>query len=196
MSEIKELIENAQARGTFSVLKAVQEIAYPEDSVLVITDSAGAYELHKLELAARQPLVSSDELNDLDEKIVALKDKIRKTSLTFHMRGVPRNVLESIEEICELELREKAKEAGVDYDPQSEEAVLKPLFEKIAVHIVAVENGTGEVDSHRWTGNEVKDLSGVLKDVEFYKLPSLMTDLTIASVYFEELTDADFLSKP
>lgn len=187
MSGIENVIESvtkAQEKGTFSVLDAAAGVAYPTDSVTIFTDVASGYRASMLQNEAAK-IDDVDRLNEIDEEIATLVQKIKDTALTFNLRGFNQKVLRGILDSVKTEFED------IDYGPGAERANMK----YIATSIESVENAQGEVDNHVWTWEDVANLKGSIPEESFNQLAVKTAQLSLASTYFDEATDADFLSE-
>lgn len=198
MADIATLVESA--RENFNVLDALKGQAYPEDSVTVDTDVRTGYQINVLRRKIRKlehDLVGEDdntereriddEINSLQQQIAVLKDKLKETQQTFHLRGIPPQIIESIQ----TEAREKFGDDGVDFGP----GAIWANDNFLAAHILRVESADGSVDEHKWTHEDVATLRGFLPDESFEKVATLMQELSFAASYFDATVTADFLSK-
>lgn len=177
-------IEEAMAKGTFSVLAAVQKRAYPTADVTVHTDAGTAYEIVALLEESDAPGTTDARVNAIDKKVKALLKELGKSALTFHMRGISQGLSDSISE-------EAAKA-----EPDDEEARnIHSNMAHLAAHIVRVTDAEGNVDEHLFTREEADALRGFLPPDEFERIYTKMNELTFQARYFDRAVSADFLSK-
>ena len=183
-----DIVQEAQKRGKFSLADAIKGRAFPEKAVDVYIDAASAYEL--AELVEYQKTVDplSPEYEELNAKAETLSKAIVDSKLTFHMRGVGQGVVERI-----------TKEANDLYPTESatnNEAWSKYYVSAlIAENIVKVEDSEGNVDDSKFTLEQVLELRDIVPIDAWEVLIDTMQKLTLASSYFEAVTDAGFLPK-
>lgn len=174
-------IIDAMNKGTFSVLEVAKGRGYPQDIVDVYLDHDAAFKIHRLEarIASEQ---DGEKVNALDDERRELVEKVKASRLTFHLRGISEDDIEAVQ-----------KQATEKFGP--DESNDKGKWSNgafLAQHIVSVTNAEGEVDSHKWTADEVVELWKVLPTESFNKLLLLMQELTFAARYFDEAVSTDF----
>lgn len=185
IENVVSLVEAAQKKGTFSLVDAVKGKANPRDSVEVYLDMESAYELAKLnDLLIGEP--DPEKADILKAQADELSERILKSKLTFHMRGIDQRETELIEEKSRKDLGEEATDAEVweDY-----------LCALVAANIVNVEDADGNVDEHVFTTREIKNIRHAMPTESWNKIVQTMQGLTLATGYFKGLTDAGFLPK-
>jgi hypothetical protein len=182
-NEVIQLVKDAQAKGKFNLAEVVKGRGFPEDVIDIYLDIESAYELSKLnnELVT---ITDLDEAAPLEEKAKVLADKIIKSKLTFHLRGVSQAVVENIEALSKA-----------DKPDDSDDYILDYFSRLIAATIVKVVDADGNEDDHLFTLEEINDLRGMLPSESWEKLVATTQKLTLASGYFRGLTDAGFLPK-
>lgn len=182
IAEVLDLVEKAQARGSFSLADAIKGKSNPSDSVEIYLDDESAYELTKIN---DQLILELDEeyTKPLEEKAAVLAQKIKDSKLTFKMRGIDQLLVEQTE-----------KKVRAKYDDAENEDWWKEyICALVALNIVSVENAKGEVDEHVFTTEEVVELRNTLSPESWNKIIATMQKLTLATGYFKGLTDAGFL---
>ncbi len=185
---IIDIVQEAQKRGKFSLADAIKGRAFPEKAVDVYIDAASAYELS--EVLEHQKTVDplTPEYEELSVKAEALTKAIVDSKLTFHMRGVGQGVVERI-----------TKEANELYpveSPLNNEAWSKHYVSAlIAENIVKVTDAEGNEDDTKFTLEDVLELRDIIPIDAWEVLIDTMQKLTLASSYFEAVTDAGFLPK-
>jgi hypothetical protein len=190
MSEnnVVDLAAEAQKRGKFNLADVVKGRGFPEKSVDIYLDANSAYELEELNLLMNTT-VDADELAKLEPKAAELKKKIIDSCLTFHMRGVSQYSVEYVTE-----------EADKLY-PDNEDGTENPnwirhyLAALVAKNIVKITDAEGNEDTDKLTTEQVLELRGVMPIDAWTSLVETMQKLTLASSYFEAITDAGFLPK-
>lgn len=191
MTDFDAIIAAAQDKGTFNVLDAIKNKAYPQDIVTVYTDVDSAYEIHRLEKQIAD-LGDNDheQINQLDDVIANLKENIKASSLTFRLRGIGRDLKDAINDEAHLKFpwEDRSKADPVDLGEGAEWCNRSYL----AAHIVDVTDANGAVDSHKWDEAQISQLRKDLPDEEFLKLLRLMHELSFAATYFDASVTPDF----
>jgi hypothetical protein len=190
--EVIDLAAEAQKRGKFNLADAIKGRAFPEKSVDVYLDAASALKLEEVnaELQYLSGIGNMKEYDKVNEEAQALKDAIIASKLTFHMRGVGQSRVEEITKDADIKFPE-AKVAGVD----DAEWVRYYLSALIASNIVKVTDAEGNEDTSTFTPEEIIELRGIMPIDSWEVLIETMQKLTLASSYFEVVTDAGFLPK-
>lgn len=85
--ENEENVGESLTPETFSFFDVLSEKAYPRDTVTVYMDDAAAYDLRKISREAEE-LDSQEDMNDLAERLAALRQRIEASAMTFHLAGV------------------------------------------------------------------------------------------------------------
>lgn len=189
MSEnIIDLVQEAQKRGKFSLADAIKGTAYPEKSVDVYLDAASAQEFAELNEEIKKLDPETPEYAELSEKLESISDKIKASKLTFHMRGVGQGTVE------------KATESA-DVACPSEDGKEHPLWTKhylcylIAENIVKITDADGNEDDSKLTVDDVILIRDAVPIDAWEVIVDTMQKLTLASSYFDAVTDAGFLPK-
>ena len=191
-----EFIENALAEETFDVLSFVDNSALPETTVDIITDASAAAELSSLKEQrliaveeARRARASNDP-DDLsiadesaeavfDERINELSERLARTTVTFHVRGLAPKLRTAIEK------RHTAK--GLEGDAY----FLEVNADIIAQSIQKAVTPTGSVDA-KWTPKKVKELSEALYPEQFEILTNEIFKLAYVGAALTEAVTVDF----
>jgi hypothetical protein len=171
MTDIAALVNDAKAKGTFSVLDAARgNRSYPQDIKTVYTDVAAAYEVKRLE-----KLDKGEKDREVHESIVAqiedAKERVRKSALTFRLRGIGEGTKDSIRDEALAKFPEVQDQfgnrtsGGPDY---------------------------GYVDEHHWTPEEIAELRETLPPESFGSIVELMFELSFAAAYFDASVTPDF----
>lgn len=182
-NEVLSLVQDAQSPAKFNLADVIKGRGFPEDKVEIYVDVESAYALSKL----NDELIHIENPEDsapLEAKAKELSDKILKSKLVFHMRGIDQKQIELIEK------QVKADNAG-----EEEEWILDYFAALVAANIVKVEDADGNIDERPFTTKEVVELRWALPSESWEKLIGTMQKLTLASGYFRGLTDAGFLQK-
>lgn len=182
MTDVPAIVEAAKAKGTFSVLEVAQGRGYPQDIVTVYTDHVSAYEIHLLEKQIADEK-DDERVNELDARINELKQKVKASALTFHLRGISPRDIKAIQKAARKEFGEEA-DFGEAANWQNDRYV--------AAHIVSVHDAQDNVDEHDWTGEEVEQFRLSVHADTYEPIAKLVTELSFASAYFDATVDADF----
>jgi hypothetical protein len=181
LTDVVDLVSAAKEQGTFSILDAIKGRGYPSDSETVYTDVEAAYEVNRLE----EQINDSKDSKEVD-RLVAVqqeyKDRVKASALTFKMRGINEGVIDGI----------KKEAQGKFEDIWTGEGAQWCNDRYLAAHIVEVSDAEGNVDEHKWTGEEVEGLRFLLPRESFETLTTLMHKLTFAASYFDASVTPDF----
>jgi len=182
---VETLVTEAKSPQKFDVLAAAKGQNYPEDDIVVYTDVVAAYQLQRLE-AKIADTKDDDEVNALDAQRVALREAVKASALTFHLRGIAPGhiqalVNKSLTKFPDVEGEDRNLDRGAWFEGQI-----------VAEHIVNVTNTLGEVDDHTWTSEEIQELKGAIHEDSFAKLLEGTNALSFASAYFDLAVNADF----
>jgi len=169
---------------TFSVLDAAKGRSYPTDEVTVYTDVASLYLLNELDTTVNDA-ETGEEANAVEPEIAELREKIKASAMTFHLRGFSPGVRESIND-------EARAKFGEDVNLDEGDPLVWRLNRFINESIIRATNVEGAVDEHRWTYDDVVALRGILPDEESVKIQDLMLELSFKSWQFDEAVNADF----
>lgn len=185
---VVDLATEAQKRGKFNLADTIKGRGFPEKSVDIYLDAASAYELEELN-ALMNNVTDPEELDKLNLKAQELKKKIVDSRLTFHMRGVSQHSVEYVTEEADKLYPDLAE--GVE-DPAWIRHYLAAL---VAKNIYKVTDAEGNEDESKFTTEEILELRGALPIDAWTGLVETMQKLTLASSYFDAITDAGFLPK-
>lgn len=185
---IVDLANEAQKRGKFSLADAIKGRAFPEASVDIYVDGASAYEFTVVKEAAAKLDASSPEHDAALLKMEELSSKIKESKLTFHMRGVGQGKVEEVIKAADAKYPEKAEGDNTEW--------LKfYLCSLIASNITKVSNIAGEEDESQFSVEDVIAIRDSIPIDSWEVLVDTMQKLTLASSYFESVTDSGFLPK-
>ncbi len=190
--EVIELVKKAQSKGTFDITAFAKGRAYPQDQVTAFLDLDSAYELEKLNNEMR--LVTDPELlAPMEERANELADRVKASKVVFYMRGVNQATVEKITEYCNNGF-EFTTDAFGNRQP-SGMWILNWTTALVASNIYKIENADGEMDEREFDLASTTELRHHLPTQVWDMLVDKMQKLTLATSYFEGLTDAGFLPK-
>lgn len=184
---VVELVQEAQKRGRFSLADAIKGTAYPEKAVDVYLDASSAFELKEAEDKILELAKLGKTDAELEAKVEQLSNQIRNSKLTFHMRGVGQATVEAV--------TKKTNELYPNADFGDEDWLKYYLCSLIAENIVKVVDSEGNEDTSKFTSEEILQVRGSIPIDSWEVLVDTMQKLTLASSYFDAVTDADFLQK-
>lgn len=161
-------VETALDAGTFDVLAFVEKAAYPKKMVTVFRDAALAKEYVDLS--------SSDDTVD-SERLEELAVELKKSSLTFELRGYPPGIVQDIQ-----------KKHVTEEDPEGQAGDT----ELIAKAIVGVLDSEGRRDPRLWTPEDVAKLKNFLVEGEYIKLLGGVAEVIFNAAVFDRAADAGF----
>tara|TARA_R110000782_G_scaffold24891_9_gene64694 strand:- start:5879 stop:6529 length:651 start_codon:yes stop_codon:yes gene_type:complete len=185
---IIDLATEAQKKGKFSLADAIKGRAFPESSVDVYVDAASAFEFKTVQESAAELKPDSPEHEAALVQMEELSDKIKSSRLTFHMRGVGQGAVE--------EITQKAEELYPQIEGSDDPSWIKYyLSALIASNITRVTDQEGNEDDSTFTAEDVMILRDIMPIDSWEVLIDTMQKLTLASSYFDAVTDAGFLPK-
>lgn len=190
---VLELVEKAQKKGVFDISKFAKGIAFPEDTLVAYLDIEAAYRLSKINSEMNLMASDAEAYEALEKEAKDLSEKILASKITFYMRGVSQEVIESVEKKADTKFPKKLDPLG--------QVLPNPDWNKywvcglIATNIVKIENANGEIDERVFEVEDVLEMHKHFPKEVFDVLTAKMQQLTLASSYFKGLTDAGFLPK-
>lgn len=189
LDEVRDAVEKATDKSTFSLVEAIKGRGYPTDEVTVYLNADAAYNLAETNtlLTALAQRAETEEYENLDKVAQQLKAEVLASAMTFHLRGISPGELTKISK----KVRKQAEADGLD----EEDIALELTKAWFAPHIIRVEQADGAVDEHLWTPEEVEVLMDLLPQTEWAKLNATINKMTFSSAYFTQAVDAGFLSK-
>lgn len=183
---MSDIVEAALDKKTFSVMDTIEEISYPTDSVTIYTANTAAYELRRLEVEDADE-VDPDKSNERADRIAELREQVRASGLTFHLRGYPPQVTKDIHTEARSLFKLDSDKPG---DPT--EAAEWAFHKGLAEAIVKVERPDGTVDEHHWTPEEVAKFRGSILESQFDRLYAKLQEVLFAGIAFDAAVSADF----
>lgn len=190
--EVLKLVEKAQSKGVFDIAAFAKGRALPEDSVTAYLDVSAAYELDKLN-KKMSGIIDATELEPLEAEAKELADKVMKSKLVFHMRGINQAQVQAIQKQCDDLYPAQVDAFGNKVN--SKDWLNHWTVALVAANLVRIENAEGEVDERLFEVENGKELYEYLPKEVWDLLVEKMEQLTLASAYFKGLTDAGFLPK-
>lgn len=192
VEEVLELVQTAQSKGVFNITDFAKGRAYPQDTVVAYLDVEAAYELNKLNDQMRE-VTDPAELEPLEKKAQELAAKVSDSKVTFHMRGVNQATIEKITASCDNKYPAKMDALGRTVQDTNWLQEWTTLL--VGSNIVKIENAKGEFDEREFDLAATTELRHHLPKSVWELLIDKMQKLTLATAYFEGLTDAGFLQK-
>lgn len=186
-------VQNELKQGTFDLDAFVQGRGFPTDMVTVFTNAPAAHTLAKVEARleeigqSKNQKAFKEEFAALEKQADDLKEAIKASALTFHMRGISPGHIKKV-------ARDVAKEQeDAGWDQNEAEDVLN--FRWMAPHIIKVVNAAGDEDQRQFTEERVVGLAEMLPTSEWQKLFEALNDLSFRTASFDVAADAGFLPK-
>lgn len=190
VQETIQLVKEAHSKGVFNLSEVIKGRGYPSKDAIIYLDADSAFRLSEID----------EELNnfledDLREKLEAeakqLAEKIKDSALTFTMRGVSQKIVEDVIK----KTTEKYPNKDVEDSEDGQHWLRYYIASLIATNIIRVTDSQGNVDEHIFTAEEMLELRDTVPQDAWNVLVETMQRLTLASGYFDQLTDAGFLPK-
>lgn len=213
--DIREAVDEAKARGTFSIVNVLAERAYPKSSVTVHLDEQSAYEasIVKEELdnlldtigKSNPSKPQQEKIDELTEKIDELSKKMVSSGYIFHIKGISEGKREAL-------FNESKKKYPVEYEKPNDLAALagqqiervekeSPERDQLFTdflwreHIYMVEDPEGNTQSDL-TYSDIKEIRGSLPLSSLAKINQAIEKIRTATAIFMMETGEDFLAKP
>mgnify|MGYP001067341753 CR=1 FL=1 len=187
-NKVVDMVEAAQKKGKFSLADAIKGRAFPETSVDVYIDANSAYKFSEAEKLAKSLDPETPEYAAAVSEMDDLANKIKESKLTFHMKGVGQGVVEKI--------TEEANKLYPESDNNTEPSWIRHyLCALVAANLVKIVDQDGNEDDSEFTVEQVMQLREVMPIDSWEVLIDTMQKLTLATSYFDSVTDAGFLPK-
>jgi hypothetical protein len=189
--QILKIVDTAQSQGVFNLSEVIKGRGYPTKEATIYLDADTAFQLAELNDLMSE-YVDDEILAENEAKAEELAEKIKKSAVTFVMRGVSQKIVEDV-----------VKKTNEKYPPQAgrREATDDPDWVKyyiaalVAHNIVRAIDADGNIDERIFTAEEMLEMRELLTADSWNVLVENMQKLTLASGYFEQLTDAGFLPR-
>lgn len=168
---------------TLNILETIKGRSYPSKDVKVWLDQETIHAIAELE---NEIAVETDgeRVNELDEQIHNLREKVEKTALTFHLRGIDRRTRRQALKRVELLL----KKGEVDeFDSQF---LLGHL--NFAAHLIRITDADGGVQEKLWTAEEAEEILDLIPEQGTKDLNDAMDELTFKAARFDAEVTPDF----
>jgi hypothetical protein len=191
IAETLKLVESSQSQGIFNLSEVVKGRGYPTKDVTIYLDGESAFELAELN-DKMNDVYSDEDLSEMEAKAEVLAEKIKKSAVTFVMRGVSQKI---VEDVIKKTNDKYPPEAGRSEATDNPDWVKYYIASLIALNVVRVIDAEGNVDNHVYTADEMLSIRESISADAWNVLVENMQKLTLASGYFEQLTDAGFLPK-
>ena len=188
VEETVALVQEAQKQGTFNLSEVIKGRGFPQKTVTVYTDADAAFRLVELNKQMNQ-VKDKDALAELEAETQKLAEAVQASRLDFHMQGVPQAIIETVEE------KINKLYPSVDEETRTDDWFKAYIAELVALNIVSVTDSNGNTDSKVFKYEDAVELRSYLPIESWTILVSTMQKLTLASGFFNGLTDAGFLPK-
>lgn len=172
---------------TFDVFSVLEGREMPEDTVTVYTDEVSYRRYVTLNRAANDA-VDGEQANEIDAQLDELREKIKASALTIHMRGYLSEVQEAIVNATRAQFKIDAGEM-IDTDT---EAFYWLNLRSICESVVKIVNANGEEDARHFSVDDIKKLKGLLAPEEFDKIAAKHFELVLEARAFDQAVSPDF----
>jgi hypothetical protein len=187
--EAMELAQEAQSKKVFNLSEVIKGRGYPQKDVTIYLDDASALKLVELN-DQMSSVTNPEELKKLEEEAAELAKLVKRSGLTFKMRGVSQDAIELV--LKQMNEKYKVKGSNGTENPDWMRDYITTL---VSLNIVSVTDSSGAEDSSVFDFESTEELRRNIPAAEWGKLVEAMQKLTLAGGYFEQLTDAGFLQK-
>ena len=189
--QILKIVETSQSQGVFNLSEVIKGRGYPTKEATIYLDSDTAFQLAELN-DLMNGYLDEEELAQNELKTQELAEKLKKSAVTFVMRGVSQKIVEDvIKKTNEKHPPEDGRREATD-NPEWVKYYISAL---VAQNIVKVIDADDNVDEHVFTTEEMLEMRELVAADSWNVLVETMQKLTLASGYFEQLTDAGFLPR-
>lgn len=213
--KITELIEEAKKPGTFSILAAVNERAYPKDEVNIFLDEEVAYDAARVKEKIREVdaeakasdsedvvLKREKEIERLNDELNSVTRKLEESRYVFHIRGISegereRLYNESVEQFPIEYEQERNPLTGEMVKTELENAQRDRAFTNRlwAAYIEKIVSPDG-AEQNGLTFEEVTQLRNQLPIAATAKINEAIETIRYATAGFMLEVNEDFLAKP
>lgn len=208
MSDIVEQVEKAVE--SFDLTEFVTSTtAVPQDTVTVYTDVQGAYEIDQLKRQHESAVLAADKnkdktpkgitdepdpiIEDFEERVEAILERIKGTALTLHMRAVNeperRVIIKGVYKDIKSDKNMTEEERGEAEVRREEESLLRWY----AASVTKIERADGAVIDKVGV-DHLRTLRDALYDSEWAKIGQMFEQLSFASHLVDRAVDAGFRS--
>lgn len=182
---------------TFDLGAVLQGRSYPEAEVPFYLDEASALKLSRLErrIARLELLAMEDDAKAMAEEVEALKQAIRGSQYTYHLRGIPNKVRN---DVLKKSLEKYPRERdflGTELDNDDRDALFATLlWHAMTVKIVDPDGA----EQTNLTVDQIQQVRDYLPITAINDIQEGINELTSgAKAGFEAAAqDSDFLSQP
>jgi hypothetical protein len=207
--EIREVVDQAKAPGTFKIVDVLKERAYPTSQVTVHIDEESAYraaaikdELSRIDSArSKSKSASSEKEAGLLEKLEEQTELLKKSAYTFYLRGISEGKRD------ELFRRVKVK-YPIEYDQQIDivsggmkkvekdsperDSLFTDLLWEHHIQKIVDPDGNEQVGV---SYTEVKEMRQNMPVAAIARINEAIEKMRISSAVFMMEVDEDFLAK-
>lgn len=206
MADIVEQVEKAVE--SFDLTEFVTATtAVPQDTVTVYTDVQGAYEIDQLKRQHEAAVLAADKgktpkgitdepdpiIEDFEERVEAILERIKGTALTLHMRAVNeperRVIIKGVYKDIKSDKNMTEEERGEAEVRREEESLLRWY----AASVTKIERADGAVID-KVEVDHLRTLRDALYDSEWAKIGQMFEQLSFASHLVDRAVDAGFRS--
>ena len=184
--EVISLVADAQKKNVFNLADAIKGRSAPEKVITVYTDVQSALELQEIDkkMSDFKYIEDASEFKKLEDRALELTEKISKSKLIFHMRGIDQEATEKVTDFGGDRMTDGTLDFAKDY-----------TCALVAANIVKVEDADGNLDERKFTLEDGRSLYKSLPVEGWLTLVNTMEQLTLATGIFKGITDAGFLPK-
>lgn len=191
VAETLKLVEASQIQGVFNLSEVIKGRGYPTKNAVIYLDGESAFQLSELN-SEMNDFHSQQELDEMQKKAEELAEKVKKSAITFVMRGVSQKI---VEDVIKKTNEKYPPEKGRNEASDNPDWVKYYIANLVALNIVKVIDSEGNVDNSTYTADALLEIRDSIPADAWNVLVETMQKLTLASGYFDELTDEGFLPK-
>lgn len=189
IDETLSLVQDAQKQGVFNLVDAIKGRSYPQKVVTVYTDAQAAYALVQLDIKMKEAKAADAAYAELEAEADVLAKAVQGSRIDFHMQGVSQAEIEKADEFCDQFF-------GItENKDRSDNWYMMHLEYLVAKNITKVVDANGNVDERVFSQEDVAEIHRHLPSESWNILVATMQKLTLATGFFNGLTNAGFLPK-
>jgi hypothetical protein len=199
--EVQDLAEEAKQPGTFNLLEAIKDRAYPTENINVYLDEETAYEASVINEKLKEVEEPSAEYKKLKTELDSLIKKLEESKYVFTITGISEGKREELyEESVKVYplvyTEEKNPFTGEIKKVEEESKERDRLFTNMlwSAHIKKITSPSGQIQEALTTA-EIKQLRDVLPLAAVGSINQAIDKIRAATAVFMFTVDEDFLAK-
>lgn len=184
------LVKEAHSKGVFNLSEVIKGRGYPSKDATIYLDADAAFRLAEIDNELNNYITEEIRVK-LEAEAAILAEKVKDSALVFTMRGVSQKIVEDI-------IKKATEKYPNREDAESEDSQMWLRYyiaSLIAANLIRVTTADGNVDERVFTAEDMLEIRETVTQDSWNVLVETMQRLTLASGYFDQLTDAGFLPR-